>query len=307
MQSSRIRIGTRGSPLALRQANEVRDKLIAAHGLDADAIEIKVIATSGDAILDMPLRDVGGKGLFAKEIEEALLAGEIALAVHSLKDMETKLPDGLRLGCLLPREDVRDAFISLRANSLADLPVGAVVGTASLRRQAQIKRLRADLEVIPFRGNVQTRLRKLEAGEADATLLAYAGLSRLGLADRATALIETDDMLPAAGQGAIGIELREGDGATADLVAPLNDRATEIRVTAERAFLAALDGSCHTPIGGLAEITGDRLGLRGIVLAPDGTAWHETAREGAVSDAAEIGHEAGNELRARAGPHFFED
>lgn len=307
MQSSRIRIGTRGSPLALRQAHEVRDKLIAAHGLQESQIEIKVIATSGDAILDKPLRDVGGKGLFAKEIEEALLGGEIELAVHSLKDMETKLPDGLCLGCLLPREDVRDAFISLRAKSLAELPSGAVVGTASLRRQAQIKRLRDDLAVIPFRGNVQTRLRKLEEGEADATLLAFAGLSRLGLADRATALIEPDDMLPAAGQGAIGIELRVGDEATADLVAPLNDPTTEIRVTAERAFLAALDGSCHTPIGGLAEIKGERLYLRGIVLAPDGTAWHETSREGALADAAAMGLDAGEELRARAGPSFFED
>ena len=307
MQSSSIRIGTRGSPLALRQANEVRDKLIAAHGFDGGDVEIRVIATSGDTILDKPLRDVGGKGLFVKEIEEALLAGEIALAVHSLKDMETALPDGLRLGCLLPREDVRDAFISLRAKSLADLAPGAVVGTASLRRQAQIKRLRADLEVVTFRGNVETRLRKLEAGEADATLLAFAGLSRLGLGDRATALIEPDDLLPAAGQGAIGIEVRAGDEAVADLVAPLNDTDTEIRITAERAMLAALDGSCHTPIGALAELEGGRLRLRGLILTPDGSQWHETARDGLPGEAEAMGRDAGGELRARAGPHFFED
>ena len=307
MQSSSIRIGTRGSPLALRQANEVRDKLIAAHGFDGGDVEIRVIATSGDTILDKSVGDVRGKGLFVKEIEEALLAGEIALAVHSLKDMETALPDGLRLGCLLPREDVRDAFISLRAKSLADLAPGAVVGTASLRRQAQIKRLRADLEVVTFRGNVETRLRKLEAGEADATLLAFAGLSRLGLGDRATALIEPDDLLPAAGQGAIGIEVRAGDEAVADLVAPLNDTDTEIRITAERAMLAALDGSCHTPIGALAELEGGRLRLRGLILTPDGSQWHETARDGLPGEAEAMGRDAGGELRARAGPHFFED
>ncbi len=307
MQSLPIRIGTRGSPLALRQTDGVREGLIAAHGLEAGDVAIRIIKTSGDAIQDRPLREAGGKGLFAKEIEAALQAGEIDLAVHSVKDMETALPDGLALACLLPREDVRDAFISMTASSLLELPEGAVVGTASLRRQAQVKRLRADLEVVTFRGNVETRLDKLARGEADATLLAYAGLKRLDLAQRATAVIDTATLLPAAGQGAIGIEVRAGDEGARRLIAPLNDAETAQAIAAERAFLAALDGSCHTPIAALAEIEGDRLSFRGMILRPDGSAWHETGRDGQAGEAADLGWDAGAELKARAGPHFFED
>ena len=307
MQSQLVRIGTRGSPLALRQANEVRDRLIAAHGWDDQAIGIEIIKTSGDRIKHRPLREFGGKGLFTKEIEEGLFAGTIDLAVHSMKDLETDLPGGLVVGALLEREDVRDAFLSPRAASLADLPEGARLGTASLRRQAQAKRARPDLDVVPFRGNVETRLRKLQEGEADATLLALAGLRRLGLEDRATALLEPTEMLPAIGQGAIGIEVREDNAVIRELLAPIHDQGTAICIAAERAFLAALDGSCHTPIAGLAVLNGERLAFRGEILTPDGRDSHETAREGASSDAAAMGADAGAELRNRAGPGFFED
>jgi len=307
VQSQPVRIGTRGSPLALRQANEVRDKLIAAHGWDDQAIAIEIIQTSGDRIKHRPLREFGGKGLFTKEIEEALLSDTIDMAVHSMKDLETDLPDGLVVGTLLEREDVRDAFLSPRAASLAELPEGARLGTASLRRQAQVKRARPDLDVVPFRGNVETRLRKLHAGEADATLLALAGLRRLGLEDRATALLEPDEMLPAIGQGAIGIEVRANNAAIRELLAPIHDEETAICIAAERAFLAALDGSCHTPIAGLAVLNGERLAFRGEILTPDGRDSHETTREGAADDAAAMGADAGVELRDRAGPGFFED
>ena len=307
MQSQPVRIGTRGSPLALRQANEVRDRLIAAHGWDDQAIGIEIIKTSGDRIKHRPLREFGGKGLFTKEIEEGLFAGTIDLAVHSMKDLETDLPGGLVVGALLEREDVRDAFLSPRAASLADLPEGARLGTASLRRQAQAKRARPDLDVVPFRGNVETRLRKLQEGEADATLLALAGLRRLGLEDRATALLEPTEMLPAIGQGAIGIEVREDNAVIRELLAPIHDQGTAICIATERAFLAALDGSCHTPIAGLAVLNGERLAFRGEILTPDGRDSHETAREGASSDAAAMGTDAGAELRNRAGPGFFED
>jgi hydroxymethylbilane synthase len=307
VQSQPVRIGTRGSPLALRQAHEVRDRLIAAHGWDDQAIAIEVIKTSGDAITHKPLREFGGKGLFTKEIEEALLSGAIDLAVHSMKDLETALPEGLVLGALLEREDVRDAFLSPRAASLMDLPEGARLGTASLRRQAQVKRARPDLDVVPFRGNVQTRMRKLEEGEADATLLAIAGLRRLGLADRATSLLDPMEMLPAVGQGAIGVEMREDDTAIGELLAPIHDQETATCIATERAFLAALDGSCHTPIAGLARLDGERLIFRGEILTPDGRDCHETAREGPPSEAVAMGADAGAELRARAGSGFFED
>ena len=307
MQSQPVRIGTRGSPLALRQANEVRDRLIAAHGWDDQAASIEVIQTSGDRIKHRPLREFGGKGLFTKEIEEALRSGAIDMAVHSMKDLETELPDRLVLGALLEREDVRDAFLSPRAASLADLPEGARLGTGSLRRQAQVKRVRPDLDVVPFRGNVETRMKKLDKGEADATLLALAGLRRLGLADRATALLDPIEMLPAIGQGAIGIEVREDDAAVAELLAPIHDEETAICIAAERAFLAALDGSCHTPIAGLAQLDGEQLTFHGEILTPDGRDSHETEREGAPGDAAAMGADAGAELRSRAGPGFFED
>jgi hydroxymethylbilane synthase len=304
--ASTIRIGTRGSKLALAQAYELRSRLIAAHELDEEDFEMVIIKTSGDIIQDRPLSEVGGKGLFTKEIEEALLEGGIDLAVHSMKDMPTRLPDGLAIPCYLPREDVRDAFISLRVGSLAALPKGAVLGTSSLRRQAQVKRLRPDLQVITYRGNVDTRLRKLEEGVADATLLAYAGLKRLGLEERVTALIETDDMLPAVAQGAIGVETREGDERMAGLLAALNDAETTICVAAERAFLAVLDGSCRTPIAGLAELTGaSDLRFRGAILTPDGRQCHEVERRGARTEAVAMGEDAARELLGMAGPGFF--
>lgn len=302
-----IRIGTRGSKLALAQAYQLRDRLKAAHGLGDDAFHIEIIKTSGDMIQDRPLSEVGGKGLFTKEIEEALLGGGIDLAVHSMKDMPTKLPDGLTIPCLLPREDIRDAFISLKVKRLADLPKGAVLGSSSLRRQAQVKRMRPDLDVITYRGNVDTRLRKLEEGAADATLLALAGLRRLGLEDRVTCLMEVDEMLPAVAQGAIGVEMREDDARMHALLAPLNDAATTICVTAERAYLAVLDGSCRTPIAGLAVLTeGEGIHFRGEILSPDGQRSHEVERRGTRADAAAIGEDAARELIRMAGRDFFQ-
>lgn len=301
----KIRIGTRGSKLALAQAYEMRDRLIAAHGLAPDDFDIVIIKTSGDLIQDKALSAFGGKGLFTKEIEDALLGNDIDLAVHSMKDMPTKLPEGLIIPCLLPREDVRDAFISLKVQTLAELPQGAIMGTSSLRRQAQVRRVRPDLKVILYRGNVETRLRKLEEGVADATLLASAGLRRLGMADRITSLISTEEMLPAVAQGAIGVEIREGDGRIADLVAPLNHPETAICVTAERAFLEQLDGSCRTPIGGLAELKDGQLRFRGQILTPDGMQSHETERNGAPADGAAMGVDAAKELLKAAGPGFF--
>ncbi len=307
MPSSTLRIGTRGSPLALAQTHETRDRLTAAHeALAADgAIDVVVIKTTGDKVLDRPLAEVGGKGLFTKEIDDALLDGRIDLAVHSMKDVPTWLPDGMVMACLLPREDVRDAFISRAVGSLNELPPGSVVGTASLRRQAQILHRRPDLRVTGLRGNVQTRLGKLERGEVDATLLAMAGLRRLGLADVATAVIDPADLLPAVGQGAIGIACRADDARTRALLDPLDDGDTAARVTAERAMLEVLDGSCRTPIAGLAEVNGDRLTLRGLVARPDGSEVLETTREGPVADAEALGRDAGDELRRRAGPGFF--
>ena len=296
MQAAPIRIGTRGSPLALAQAHEVRDRLARAHGISADTIQIHVIKTSGDQILDRPLADIGGKGLFTKEIEDALLSNEIDLAVHSMKDMQTALPDGLMIGAVLPREDVRDAFISLKFPNLDGLPNGAVVGTSSLRRQAQLLFVRPDLTVIGFRGNVQTRLKKLQEGVADATFLAVAGLKRLGLHDRITSAVETTQMLPAVSQGAIGIEIRSGDQRTADVVAPLNHEASATAVTAERAFLGRLEGSCRTPIAGLAEITGGAMQFRGQVLSPDGKVSYAVERHGAHAKATHLGLDAADEI-----------
>jgi hydroxymethylbilane synthase len=305
VQAAKLRIGTRGSPLALAQAREVCERLEAAHGRDRLSLEVTVIKTSGDRIQDRPLADAGGKGLFTKEIEEALLAGEIDLAVHSMKDMPTVLPPGLTVAACLPRADVRDAFISPKAAALASLPSGAVVATSSLRRQAQVRRLRPDLAVIPMRGNVDTRLRKLAEGMADATLLACAGLHRLGLADRITSPVPVEEMLPAVAQGAIGVEVRAGDGDTARLLAPINDEATALTVTAERAFLARLDGSCRTPIAGLAELAGKRLTFRGMILTPDGRQCHVAERAGRPEQAIQLAQDAAAELLARAGPDFF--
>ncbi len=303
-----IVIGTRGSPLALIQAEAVKSRLGAAHdGLTSRDIEIRVFRTSGDRIRDKPLREFGGKGLFTKEIEEAMLAGDIHLGVHSCKDLPTELPAGLHLGCLLPREDPRDAFVSPDHKSLAALPPGAVVGTSSLRRRAQIRYLRDDLDVVEFRGNVDTRLKKLADGLAEATLLACAGLNRLGRGDLVREAIAPEVMLPAAAQGAIGVECRTGDEDIAALLAPLNDADTAICISAERAFLAALDGSCRTPIAALAQLDGDEIHFRGEILTPDGRTRHQGERRGAAATAAAIGREAGEALKALAGPGFFQD
>ncbi|MDF1733466.1 MAG: hydroxymethylbilane synthase [Minwuia sp.] len=303
-----LRIGTRGSPLALWQAQEVKRLLHKAHPeLDDSAVEIVVITTTGDRIRDRALAAAGGKGLFTKEIEESLADGSVDLAVHSMKDMPTTLPEGMEICCLLPREDPRDAFISLVADSIDDLPEGAIVGTASLRRQSQLLFRRPDLKVVIFRGNVQTRLAKLEAGEAAATFLANAGLTRLGMTDRITALIEPEEMLPAVAQGAIGIEIRSNDSVTRARLAPLHDTATEAALAAERSMLAALDGSCRTPIAGLAidNPNGDGMWFRAEIVMPDGSRRHVTERTGAWSDAAALGQDAGEELKALAGPEFL--
>ena len=305
----KLRIGTRGSPLALIQAATVRDRLAATHPALADAIAIEIIRTTGDRVRDRALSEIGGKGLFTKEIEEALVAGAIDLAVHSMKDMPTWQPDRLAIVCQLEREDPRDALIARDAGSIAGLRRGAVVGTTSLRRRAQLLMARPDLEMVLFRGNVDTRLKKLAAGEVDATLLAMAGLRRLGLVGRAKAIaLEPDEMLPAVGQGVICIECRAGDDATRTLLAPLNHQATETAVSAERAFLAALDGSCRTPIAGFAEIYGaGTIHFRGLIARPDGSESHAAARSGPVSDAAALGADAGAELKGLAGPGFFAD
>ena len=300
-----LRIGTRGSPLALAQAEETRDRLMAAHGLPAEAFAITVIRTTGDRVQDRPLSALGGKGLFTREIEAALAAGSIDVAVHSMKDMPTLLPDGLGIAALLPRADVRDAFVTLGPATLATLPAGSVVGTSSLRRAAQLRHRRPDLRVVEFRGNVQTRLGKLRDGVAAATFLAMAGLDRLGL-DVPRTPIDPDEMLPAVAQGAIGIEARDGDDATQVLVRAVHDAATGTRIAAERAFLSGLDGSCQTPIAGLAEIEGDRLRLRGEILRPDGSASLAHMVEGPATEAAALGAEAAAVLRGRAGPGFFD-
>jgi hydroxymethylbilane synthase len=306
MQTRVFKIGTRGSELALAQARESRARLMAAHGLGEADFEIVVISTSGDRIQDRPLSEVGGKGLFTKEIEEALLDGRIDFAVHSSKDMPTVLPEGLELSCFLEREDVRDAFIGRAAPTLVDLPEGAVVGSSSLRRQALIRRLRPDLEVVTFRGNVQTRLRKLEEGQVGATLLAQAGLKRLGLEHVATELLDVESFPPAPGQGAICIESRIGDAAVTDLLAPINHGDTSAALACERAFLAALDGSCRTPIAGHAQIEAGQLRFFGMILTPDGTQTHEIEADGPTEDAAAIGRQAGEKIRAKAGTAFFE-
>jgi hydroxymethylbilane synthase len=300
-----LRMGTRGSPLALAQASEVRRRLAAAHGCAPDAIALNVIRTTGDLIRDRPLTEAGGKGLFTKEIEEALLARQIDIAVHSAKDMPTALPRGLVIAAVPPREDARDVFISAQAATLSRLKHGARVGTASLRRQALVLRSRRDLAVVNLRGNVETRLCKVEAGEVDATLLALAGLKRLGLAHKATAVLAIDEFLPAVGQGILAVEARADDTRVLALVAPLNDATAAAALAAERAFLAELDGSCRTPIAGHAAVVLERLEFRGLVARPDGSAFLETTRAGSFTEAVRLGADAGRELRARAGPGFF--
>jgi len=300
-----LKIGTRGSPLALWQAHEVRRCLMGAFGLPEAAFEIVVIKVTGDQILDKPLKEIGGKGLFTREIEEALIEGAIDIAVHSMKDMPTVQPEGLVLDCYLPREDVRDGFVSPSVASLADLPQGAVVGSSSLRRRAQLALRRPDLRLVEFRGNVQTRMRKLDEGVAVATFLAMAGLNRLGMAHVARGAIAPEEMLPAVAQGAIGVERRVVDQRVEAMLAAIHDRDTGVRLAAERGFLARLDGSCETPIAGLAMLEGDALWLRGEILRPDGSESITGERRGAVADAAAIGRDLAEELLGRAGDGFF--
>jgi hydroxymethylbilane synthase len=296
-----LRIGTRGSKLALAQANLVRT-LLAEYGTPA---ELVVVKTSGDRIQDRPLADAGGKGLFTKELGQALGTNEIDLAVHSMKDVPVVIPDGLALTAILPREDPRDAFLSNIATKIEELPRGARIGTSSVRRQAQIARVRPDLQVLLLRGNVDTRLAKLEAGQYDAILLAYAGLRRLGLEARATMLLPMQDWLPALGQGAIGIETRAGDEGAISAAARLNDRESEVALVCERAFQGALDGSCRTPIAGVAIQAGTRLMFRGEVLAPDGsdfvgTGFEIELRGDFLEAATEAGRDSGLALKPRA-------
>ena len=299
-----LKIGTRGSPLAMVQAHETRARLMQAFDLSAAAFEIVVIKVTGDLVQDRSLKDIGGKGLFTREIEEALADGTVDIAVHSMKDMPVRQPDGLLIDCYLPREDVRDAFVSLKAASLSALPPGAVVGSSSLRRRAQVMVRRPDLTLVEFRGHVQTRMRKLEEGVAAATFLAMAGLNRLEMKVSQVA-IDPDEMLPAVAQGAIGVERRAADDRTAALLAAIHHHDTGLRLAAERAFLERLDGSCQTPIAGLAVLEGDRLWLRGEILRPDGSKSHHADLRGPASDGAGLGQDLAEDLLGRAGPGFF--
>lgn len=300
-----LKIGTRGSPLALWQAHETRRSLMAAFSLPETAFQIVVIKVTGDQIQDKALREIGGKGLFTREIEEALLDASIDIAVHSMKDMPTMQPEGLVLDCYLPRADVRDAFVSPRFASISDLPQGATVGSSSLRRRAQLALRRPDLQLVEFRGNVQTRMRKLDEGVAHATFLAMAGLTRLGMAEVARSAIAPEEMLPAVAQGAIGIERRTADPRTARLLSAIHDHETGLRLAAERSFLLTLDGSCETPIAGLAVLDGPTLWLRGELLRPDGSANVTGERRGPVGQGADIGRALAEDLLSRAGPNFL--
>ncbi len=299
MQRSNIRIGTRGSPLALAQAGMVRQTLARVHRLPAEKIEIAVIRTTGDRVQDRALSELGGKGLFTREIEAALLVGDIDMAVHSMKDVPTALPPGLVIPTLLPREDPRDAFFSPVAGSIAELPQNAKVGSASLRRAAQLRRLRPDIEVVNFRGNVDTRLKKLARGDVQATFLALAGIRRLGLEDQVTSIVDETDMLPAVAQGAIGIQIRQDDQAAREQLAPLGHDDTAIAVACERSFLATLDGSCRTPIAGLARLRQGHLQFTGRVVSPDGSQCLDISARGAPGEAGAIGKKAGEDLLAR--------
>ncbi len=301
-----LKLGTRGSPLALAQANETRARLAAAFDLPFEAFQIVVIKTTGDRIIDRPLKEIGGKGLFTREIEDALLSGGIDIAIHSMKDMPTLQPGGLLLDTYLPREDVRDGFVSASHARLADLPEGAKVGTSSLRRRAQVLVAYPHLKVVEFRGNVQTRLKKLDDGVAACTFLAMAGLKRLGREEVARSALDPSEMLPAIAQGAIGIERREGDSRAAEMLNAIHHAETGQRLAAERAFLAALDGSCETPIAGLAELDGGTLHLRGEVLRPDGSQTIKDARSAPIADGAELGRAMAKDMLKEAGPGFFD-
>ena len=297
-------IGTRGSPLALAQANEVRNKILSSNDLDPDKVEIEVIKTSGDKFLNTSLSKIGGKGLFTKEIQQALIDKRIDIAVHSMKDVETELPEKLVISTILEREDVRDSFISRKYSSIAELPMGSVVGTSSLRRKAQLLNKRNDLEVVEFRGNVQKRLEKLDNNVAVATFLATAGLNRLGL-EKLINPISTDEMLPAVAQGAVGIEHLYSDKIE-EILAPLNDSVSKKRVEAERAFLRELDGSCRTPIGGLAQKNNEELKFMGEIISADGKEKIHDVWQGDWAMAEEIGREAGREIKSRGGKNFFQ-
>jgi hydroxymethylbilane synthase len=311
MGNTRLKIGTRASPLAVAQAREIARRLAAAHGWEppedeeGGAVEIVRMTTTGDAIRDRPLAAIGGKGLFTKEIEKALISGEVDLAVHSMKDMPAELPPGLVISAVVEREDPRDAFIGGPAPRLAELPQGAVIGTCSLRRRAQVLTLRPDFHVVDLRGNVQTRLGKVESGALDGTLLALAGLKRLGLEHHASDVVSADEMLPAIGQGCICIETREDDERTRTLLEPIHHTPTGTAMAAERAFLARLDGSCRTPIAGLARVDGDRVHFRGAVYAPDGSRVFRAERSGPAADAARMGRDAAGEIRTKAGAGFL--
>jgi len=304
---AKVRIGTRGSPLALAQARQVAARIAAAHSFAADQCELVIIKTTGDKITDRPLIEAGGKGLFTKELEEALYAGTIDLAVHSMKDVPALLPPGLVIATILEREDPRDAFVSLKYASLADMPAGSVVGTSSPRRRAQVLKARPDLAVVEFRGNVETRLRKLADGVADATFLACAGLNRLGLSQHVTAVMPLDVMLPAVAQGAVGIEIRDDDDATASIIAPLNHADTAVCVAAERAYLSQLEGSCRTPIAGFAELNGAGLRLRCEILSTDGDDVRTIEVSGSAdpASATTLGQRAATDILKSAGPDFF--
>ena len=301
-----LKIGTRGSPLALAQAHETRARLSQAFDLEESCFEIIVIKTTGDRVLDRPLKEIGGKGLFTREIEEDLLSGRIDIAVHSMKDMPTEQPTGLILDTYLPREDVRDAFVSLTKDSMDALEAGQKLGSSSLRRKAQLMLARPDLEVVEFRGNVQTRLKKLEDGVADATFLAAAGLNRLGLSHIAKSFLDPDVMLPAVAQGAIGIERRSEDTRVAEILSAIHDTPTGQRLAAERAFLRGLDGSCETPIAGLAELNGSTLRLRGEVLRPDGSEAINDDQSCPIEDAEILGSEMANKILNATPKNFFD-
>jgi hydroxymethylbilane synthase len=308
--ASPLRIGTRGSPLALAQAYETRKRLMEEfEELRADGmIEICVLKTQGDMILDKSLMELGGKGLFTKELDTALLGNEVDICVHSMKDVPTWLPDGTILPCNLPREDTNDAFISGHENVKrpSDLPDNAVIGTASLRRQAQLLAINPTWKCVNFRGNVQTRLRKLDDGVVDATLLAIAGLKRMDMDGCATSVLEWDEMLPAVAQGAIGIQCRSDDERSLKYIDALNHPPTKACVDCERAFLEALDGNCKTPIAGQARIVDGKMLFKGLIAMPDGSLKYETESEGAIEDAKIIGRTAGEKLKAEAGEKFFQ-
>ena len=302
--SSPLVIGTRGSPLALAQAHETMGRLIRSTGLDESCFKIKVIKTTGDKIQDRPLSEVGGKGLFTKEIEEAMLDNNIDIAVHSMKDMPVICPEGLIISCYLPREDVRDSFISTKYKSISELPNGATVGTSSLRRRAQLLNKRPDLKIVEFSGNVQTRLRKQNEGIADATFLACAGLNRLGRNEISNP-IETDDMLPAIAQGCIGIEQRKNDIEISKILSVINDKSASLRLAAERSLLLGLDGSCQTPIAGLAELNGQQMRLRGEVIRPDGSEVLQDEITCPVSEGVEMATLMAKRFRSQMGENFF--